>query len=81
MSHPARAAQTAAQYQCAIKELEWKVDTLTDHEVIAGYDTVHCRATATYRFEIATPAVSFIVPNEVPEPIATTRRPWPRPMA
>ena len=42
----ARAVQTAAQYQCAIKDLQWTVDTLTDSEVIAGFDTVHCRATA-----------------------------------
>jgi hypothetical protein len=67
-----RAAQTAAEYQCAIKELQWTVDTLSDEEVIAGYDTVHCRATATYRFEVATSAVPFVVPIEVPQPIATT---------
>ena len=67
-----RAALSRAQYQIAVKDLEWTVETLTEDEVVAGYHTVHCRATATHRLEIATSAASFLNPNGALQPISTT---------
>jgi len=67
-----RAALSRAQYQIAVKDLEWTVETLTEDEVVAGYHTVHCRATATHRLEIATSAASLLKPNGALQPISTT---------
>lgn len=68
----ARTAEIAAQYRTAVKDLEWTVEVLKDDAIIAGYHTVHCRATASHRLEISTPTAAFRSLHRVPQPTAIT---------